>query len=537
MGRGKMPRSGAIVSFAGPWGFGGVSPELARRTSGSYAREDSMRKRVESALMLPVGWALAVACASTGYPESQTIGVSEPAAEERRATPPGTSADAATAAPTTTTPEKPSRTATDGRASVPDDFPAGTRSLQVREIAHVLGAPMDRAPYIGKVTAGTRVGWQRAVLPGPEDPAITKTRRRRKGEPCPTWVEIRPNGWLCKSLLAPSPEEPHGVHQPVLQKGRLTPDDYFKVMADETKVYKTADDVRANVVEKLLSTKVMLVGLGDLHVDDTPYLKTDHGLIEAAALGKFWPSDFKGLNLREGPPLTWPFAWTFFERGGRKPPIYGEPAREGPRIRDAARREIVQVLEERNGFVRIGDAEWIERKHLRLASISAPPAQLSAGAQWIDVDLDEQVLVAYEGDKPVFVTLVSTGGPKHPTPVATYRVQAKAATTPMAGDPKVPNRYEVSAVPWAIRFANGLFVHGVYWHDGFGGARSHGCVNVSPKDAAFLFEWVNPMVPEGWSEFEVPSGTGVIVRVRDRQNPNPPLFDYTRDAPRAAVAL
>jgi hypothetical protein len=101
----------------------------------------------------------------------------------------------------------------------------------------------------------------------------------------------------------------------------------------------------------------------------------------------------------------------------------------------------------------------------------------------------------------------------------------------MAGHPTVPNRYEGSAVPWAVRFANGLFIHGVYWHDGFGGARSHGCVNVSPKDAKFIYEWVRPEVPDGWSEVEVPGGEGAIVRVHDRAHPDPPPFDYTKEEP------
>src|SRR6185312_4025543 len=110
-------------------------------------------------------------------------------------------------------------------------------------------------------------------------------------------------------------------------------------------------------------------------------------------------------------------------------------------------------------------------------------------------------------------------------------VRAKAATTPMAGDPSVPNRYEVSGVPWAVRFADGFFIHGVYWHDGFGGPRSHGCVNVAPRDAALIYDWIGPAVPDGWSELEVPYGEGAIVRVRDKRNPDPPVFDYAKEEP------
>lgn len=413
---------------------------------------------------------------------------------------------------------------TDGRPSLAEDFPAGTRSLKVREVAHVFEAPSSRARYIGKIVGGTRVAWRRIVAADPPDAS-----KRGRPERCAAWVEIEPRGWLCKTLFLASPDEPWGARQPVLKAGRPTPDDYFKVMADETKVFKSEDDVRADAVDKLISTKVMLVATGVVHVDETPYMRTDHGLVEADRLARFWPSDFGGMVAKERSTIALPFGWVFFERGARKPPVLPTPNPKGEPVRSAVRREIVPVLEERDGFVRIGDGEWIDRKFVRVARLTQPPAGVSDTDQWVDVDRDEQVLVAYQGKTPVFSTLVSTGG-KKPTPLGTYRVRAKAATTPMDGDPTVPNRYEVSAVPWAVRFGDGLFIHGVYWHDGFGGPRSHGCVNVSPKDAAFFYEWIGPVIPDGWSEVEVPLGSGAVVRVRDRDHPEPPPFDYSKEA-------
>jgi hypothetical protein len=411
----------------------------------------------------------------------------------------------------------------DGRVSLPDDFPAGTRSLQLREVAHVFELPSERARYIGKIVGGTRVAWRRVVAPDPPDP-----KQRSRPERCTAWVEIVPRGWLCTSLLVPSPDEPLGMRQPVIRAGRPTPDDYFKVMADDTKAFKSEDDVRADTVDKLVSTKVMLVATGVVHVDETPYMRTDHGLIEADRLARFWPSDFAGIMAKDRSASTFPFGWIFFERWGKKPSVLSSPDPKSAQVRNAIRREIVPISEERDGYVRIGEGEWIDRKYVRIARLSDPPNGVTGTEQWVDVDRDEQVLVAYEGKTPVFSTLVSTGG-KKPTPVGIYRVRAKAATTSMDGDPSVPNRYEVSAVPWAVRFGDGLFIHGVYWHDGFGGPRSHGCVNVSPKDAAFLFDWIGPAMPDGWSEIEVPLGEGAIVRVRDREHPSPPVFEYSNE--------
>ncbi len=495
-----------------------------------------MQPSLRSVVVVSAALALGAACAQrwTGAPP----GYSEPGPTSAEADARTVGARAARpAAPADTSkavsaPSKGTRESGVDQGSLPNGWPADTRSLEVRATAHVLADADEDARHAGKITRGTRVGWSRVVSAESletEQGTAPKHRRRRRGEPCPSWVEIKPSGWLCSSLLRPSTAPAGGDHLPFVPRGKLAPDDYFHVSADETRVYRSADDVRADVVDKELSTKVMLVSTGVVSIDDTEYLKTDHGLIESALLQRYWPSDFAGIDLRERPPAAWPFAWVYAVRGGRKPVIRSAPSADAEPVRSATRREIVAVLEERETFARIGDGEWIERKHLRVAAQAPPPARVAETDQFIDVDLDEQVLIAYEGRKPVFATLVSTGKQHHATPVGTYRVRAKAATTSMAGDPSVPNRYEVSAVPWAVRFRSGLFIHGVYWHDGFGGILSHGCVNVSPKDASFIYDWIGPGVPDGWSEVEVPPGEGAIIRVRDRANPEPPLFDYTAE--------
>ena len=95
----------------------------------------------------------------------------------------------------------------------------------------------------------------------------------------------------------------------------------------------------------------------------------------------------------------------------------------------------------------------------------------------------------------------------------------------MVAEATEPGQYDVAEVPWAIRFRKGLFLHAAYWHDGFGGKRSHGCVNLAPRDARFLYEWA-AMVPVGWSELEVARGAGFTIRIRDAANPDPPRYDY-----------
>jgi hypothetical protein len=76
--------------------------------------------------------------------------------------------------------------------------------------------------------------------------------------------------------------------------------------------------------------------------------------------------------------------------------------------------------------------------------------------------------------------------------------------------------FELRDVPWIQYFASGYALHGAYWHDVFGIARSHGCINLAPIDARYVFNWTDPPVPKGWHGINVGAdmgeGTGVVVR-------------------------
>ena len=59
--------------------------------------------------------------------------------------------------------------------------------------------------------------------------------------------------------------------------------------------------------------------------------------------------------------------------------------------------------------------------------------------------------------------------------------------------------YSVADVPWSMYYEHTLALHGTYWHDAFGTVRSHGCVNLAPRDARILYDWSEPEVPPGWN--------------------------------------
>ncbi len=188
----------------------------------------------------------------------------------------------------------------------------------------------------------------------------------------------------------------------------------------------------------------------------------------------------------------------------------------------------------------IEGGQWIKSKELHMARAPGELPQAAArGEKWIDVSIENQVLVLWEGKKPVYATLVSTGqdGVRDPkttksTVQGTFRIKNKHVTATMDSNEKSggasgePNpeegkkvrrgqgQFELRDVPWVQYFEGAYALHAAYWHDVFGLARSHGCINLSPVDARRVFTWTDPQVPEGWHGVTAPDGKGTTVNVR-----------------------
>lgn len=113
--------------------------------------------------------------------------------------------------------------------------------------------------------------------------------------------------------------------------------------------------------------------------------------------------------------------------------------------------------------------------------------------KWIDVDLSEQRVVAYEGSAPRRAFTVSTGLPNTPTRVGEFRVWIKTRIQDMDGGSKeAGDYYYLPDVEWVQYFDGEIGFHGTYWHDNFGQPMSRGCVNMTSEDARWLFEWTGP---------------------------------------------
>lgn len=106
------------------------------------------------------------------------------------------------------------------------------------------------------------------------------------------------------------------------------------------------------------------------------------------------------------------------------------------------------------------------------------------GSRSIVIDLSDQTLSAYAGTRLVNRFIVSSGSAWTPTPLGAYAVYSRYVSQRMVGP-----GYDLPGVPFVQYFTGSYAIHGAYWHQNFGVPVSHGCVNLQPGDAAWLWEW------------------------------------------------
>ncbi len=164
---------------------------------------------------------------------------------------------------------------------------------------------------------------------------------------------------------------------------------------------------------------------------------------------------------------------------------------------------------------------YAQANHLRLvpAEDLAPISpDIPPEDKRIEVYLENQAVIAYEKDIPVFMARAATGAKfsngDFTTPTGPHTVLYKSPTHHMSSgdDQSLANSYDLPGVPWDTYITeNGLAFHGTYWHNDFGKPRSHGCVNLTPEAASWIFRWTTPVVPPEVSLSFEGGGTSIMV--------------------------
>ncbi len=166
---------------------------------------------------------------------------------------------------------------------------------------------------------------------------------------------------------------------------------------------------------------------------------------------------------------------------------------DNPPIDQLLHNQMVSVLESRAAgsetWHRIGPDRWVSGQWLRVARAKPRPASIGAAERWVGVSLRDQTAIAYAGDQPVYAAMIASGLPGTPTVQGIFRTWARLPSTKMSGGQPGQGYYYLEGVTWTCYFYGGYALHTAYWHDAFGTQRSHGCVNLSPYDAWWIFQW------------------------------------------------
>ncbi len=399
--------------------------------------------------------------------------------------------------------------------------PAWARSVGPK--ADEQGRKGDLVMYIGPSRASGRRG---VTLPGTTLPFFGEKR----GSGCSgRWWLVGPLAWACSDDAELSANEA----QPVGPPPDAANEQYFFVQPAGTSGYASLQAAEEGTEDRQLEGGWAVGVVEQRTLSGERWALTSKGLwIAARDLIAARPSPFHG-DLVTGDRVD--VAWVIADRAS----VWSEPDAKKKPIRtlshfdrvtprdaaspgDGARAATPDARAPKDGgLVPIDGDGWVQARDIVRPAISSPPSEVGPDERWIDVDTATQTLVAYTGNHPYYATLVSTGrggaGSPTATPLGIHRIWVKLLATDMDNVERedVDQHYSMQDVPYVQFFEGAVGLHGTYWHHDFGHEHSHGCVNLSPADAAVLFAFTSPAVPTGWAAvYPTALAAGTLVRVR-----------------------
>lgn len=212
---------------------------------------------------------------------------------------------------------------------------------------------------------------------------------------------------------------------------------------------------------------------------------------------------YQGLQFREMPGND--FGWIVDTAEIRAAPGYAAPLL----TKTLPRESTVQIFDTQvaggTEWYMIGLNEWVEYRYARKVAVSRTPPEGVDNNRWIEINLYQQTLAAYDQGKLVFATLIASGLDPFWTRPGLFKIYQKKPLETMSGafEADKSDYYYLEDVPWTMYFDEARAIHGAYWRTMFGYPQSHGCVNMSVGDSAWLYEWAQ----EGdWVYVHDPSG-------------------------------
>lgn len=175
---------------------------------------------------------------------------------------------------------------------------------------------------------------------------------------------------------------------------------------------------------------------------------------------------------------------------------------------------LYRILDDKWGLLFYAPARHfrlIPDEELAPVSTDTPPEE-----KRIEVDVNNQLVIAYEYDTPAFISKIASGAEfsngKFFTPEGRHYVTHKMPTRHMAAGNLAYNGYDLPGVPWVSYITeSGVAFHGTFWHNDYGRPRSHGCINLTAQASKWIYLWTTPVVPAGRRIIHEKTGTQVDV--------------------------
>lgn len=269
---------------------------------------------------------------------------------------------------------------------------------------------------------------------------------------------------------------------------------YGLVVNDEVPLFATVEDIENNhPTNRLYKSKIKYVALQN-HID------TDKGRFYQIATTE-WISDeymdivglpnFQGYIFKRNPSLN--FGWVINETVGRSAPGYASPETGTQYRREDKILIYDSVVIDNIEWVMVGVDEWIEHRFISRVIPNYTRPEGVPVDKWIEVNLYEQTLAAYENGNLVFATLISSGVAPFYTRPGVFQVYKKLDFDRMVGSFEADRSdyYYLEEVPYIMYYDDLRALHGAYWQTLLGYQRSHGCVNLSVADSHWLYDWAN----------------------------------------------
>jgi lipoprotein-anchoring transpeptidase ErfK/SrfK len=213
------------------------------------------------------------------------------------------------------------------------------------------------------------------------------------------------------------------------------------------------------------------------------YYHVTYGWMDGADLQLLTPSRFTGIQLTRQVPFR--FGWVLAETQSVN--AAGTPIQSYQRYQVIHE---VPAMTSLPGYIAIGTDEWLPENKVALVSPQLPAGVDPNTCRFIYTDLNTQTLSVYQDCQLVFATLISSGKNSW-TFTGRFTILYKVEYNSIVPPPESTSDYYIEEVPYFMTYDENFGFHGAYWHDDFGSATSHGCINLSPTDAKWLYNWAH----------------------------------------------